>query len=101
MIVYNDEKKRRTAQTPSRPNLKNKLIDHLLGKGISGDVHISALRLLTNKEASMASEAKKIGLIARCALTTVKMKSVGVHFEQCLAFLSGCGVDIGTITHSR
>ena len=46
-------------------------------------------------------ERSILGNIFRGAITTLKLGSVGTHFETLLSMLNCCGTQIGNIGHSR
>ena len=82
-------------------NLKKKLLDHVQLVGPSGDAHIAALNVLQEEDKQKEHNKKRMLAYVRNALAVVKMKSAGVHMESGIAILASCGVDVGTIGHSR
>lgn len=100
-LVHKDELTLKGREHKKFYDHKRKLVDHVVGVGLSGDCLLSAL-VQISKNAEVADvSAKKMTMIVNCAITIVKMKSAGVHLEQIIAFLASAGVDVGTIGHSR
>ena len=82
-------------------DLKEKIVEHVLGVSSSGEAHIMALMGNAHK----SEEAKKSGLAMeskiRSRLSIVKMKAAGLRFEQQIGMLAAESVNVGTIGHSR
>jgi len=76
-------------------------MEHFCCVGVSGDVHLAAVQKLQELQLATTTTAKKIERIVNCGLATVKMKAAGMDLEMTMSTMVSCGVDVGTIGHSR